>query len=212
MFTGIVEEVGRVTAVEEGETVRKIQIEASAALLSGVTPGASIAVDGACLTPVRAWESGFAVDVIGTTVARTLAGTYVPGSRVNLERAMALGERLDGHLVQGHVDGLAFLKEIRHVGEFRILEVLIPPEIHRTTILHGSIALNGVSLTVNRLLDQDRLEVGLIPHTWEHTNFRWLKPGDAINVEGDLIGKYVGKLLRTAAGETESDGGPTNAV
>lgn len=212
MFTGIVEGVGRVAGVEEGDGVRRIHIEADAALLADVSPGSSVAVDGACLTPMSVGGAGFLVEAIGTTVARTLAGIYVPGSRVNLERAMALGERLDGHLVQGHVDGLGFLKEIREVGEFRVLEFLVPPEVHRTTLLHGSIALNGVSLTVNRLLDDDGVEVGIIPHTWENTNFRWLKAGDAVNVEGDLIGKYVGKLLRSGLRGEETKGGPTDAV
>jgi riboflavin synthase len=154
----------------------------------------------------------FLVEAIGTTVARTLAGTYASGSRINLERAMVLGERLNGHLVQGHVDGLAFLKEIREIGDFRLMEVLLPPEVHRMTLVHGSIALNGVSLTVNRLLDGNRVEVGIIPHTWQSTNFSWLRPGDALNVEGDLIGKYVGKLLRGGTERVLTGGESTDAV
>ena len=115
---------------------------------------------------------------------------------VNLERALALGGRLDGHLVQGHVDGLGQLLQIREAGGFRLLDASIPPEVHKMTLVHGSITLNGVSLTVNRLESDSRVEVAMIPHTWEVTNFRYLSLGDAINVEGDLIGKYVGKLLQ----------------
>ena len=109
---------------------------------------------------------------------------------------MALGDRLDGHLLQGHVDGIGHFLQIRDVGGFRILEASIPLEVHELTLIHGSIALNGVSLTVNRLESDDRVEVAVIPHTWEATNFRYLSPGDPINVEGDLIGKYVGRVLR----------------
>jgi riboflavin synthase len=110
------------------------------------------------------------------------------------------------------VDGLAFLKEIREVGGFRVLEVLVPPEVHRLTLPQGSITLNGVSLTVARMLTEDRIEVGIIPHTWESTNFRWLEPGAPMNVEGDLIGKYVGKLLGHPPGAPADEGDVTDAL
>jgi riboflavin synthase len=207
MFTGIVEAVGEVTAVSDGDRVRAIQVSVDPAVLREVKPGDSISVDGACLTPVRVEEGTFTVEAVGTTLGRTVAGTYRPGSRVNLERAMVLGGRLDGHLVQGHVDGLGELLAVTDAGEYRLLDVRVPEEVHRTTILHGSIALNGVSLTVNALEGPDRVQVAIIPHTWAHTSFPALSPGDPMNVEGDLIGKYVGKLLGRHSGHLPGSGG-----
>jgi riboflavin synthase len=195
MFTGIVERVGTVAEVEEGSATRRLTVEVDPGFLEGVTPGASIAVDGACLTPVSVGPGRFLVEVIGTTLSRTVAGGYAPGSRVNLERALPLGGRLDGHLVQGHVDGLGELTSIQEEGEFWRLRFRVPPEVWRQTLLHGSITLNGVSLTVNALGPGETVEVGIIPHTWTHTNLSFLTPGDPVNVEGDLIGKYVARLL-----------------
>lgn len=198
MFTGIIEAVGTVAEVERAEGVRRIHVTAPEPFFEGVEPGDSIAVDGACLTPVTVDPGTFTVEVVASTLSRTIAGDYAPGTRVNLERAVAVGRRLDGHLVQGHVDGTGELVAIREQGGNRFMEVRVPREVHETTILHGSIALNGVSLTVNRLEAPDRVEVALIPHTWRRTALRFLSEGDPINVEGDLIGKYVGKLLRRA--------------
>ncbi len=200
MFTGIVEEVGTVTGVRERAGVREIGI-ACPGIAPGLEPGASVAVDGACLTAVRVSADGFSVESIGTTLSRTVAGKYSAGSSVNLERAMVLGDRLEGHLVQGHVDGVGSLVSVRREGDWWLLDFEVPREVADGTILHGSIALNGVSLTVNALPGPDRVQVGIIPYTWEHTNLGGLRPGDPVNVEGDLIGKYVGKLL-SARGST----------
>ncbi|TVP59128.1 MAG: riboflavin synthase [Gemmatimonadales bacterium] len=204
MFTGIIEAVGVVTRVRERDRIRAFTIETPEGFLDGVTPGDSISVDGACLTPVRVEDSAFEVEAIGTTLGRTRAGRYTEGSRVNLEKAMVLGGRLDGHLVQGHVDGVGELMSIRDDGEFWILEFRIPTEVHELTLLHGSITLNGVSLTVNGLDEPDRISVGIIPHTWNHTTMSTLEPGDPVNVEGDLIGKYVGTVLRRVGFERPS--------
>ena len=137
----------------------------------------------------------FAVDVIGTTLERTIAGTYATGTRVNLERALRAGDRLDGHIVQGHVDGVGHLERILEDGEFWRLDVRLPGDVLRGTVLHGSITLNGVSLTVSDFVGEDAIQIGIIPFTWEHTNLGDLEPGDPLNVEGDLIGKYVGRLM-----------------
>jgi riboflavin synthase len=196
MFTGIIEAVGEVLEIGDRDEIREIRIGAPEAILAEVSPGDSVAVDGACLTPTRIDPGSFTVEAIGTTLGRTVAGGYGAGTRVNLERALAFGGRLDGHLVQGHVDGIGHLKSVREEGAYRLLEFGIPSEVHRLTLLHGSIALNGISLTVNRLLEKDRIEVGVISHTWAHTNLSHLEPGDPVNVEGDLIGKYVGTVLR----------------
>ena len=195
MFTGIIQTVGEVTGVIDREGIREIRISTPPDFLEDVELGDSIAVDGACLTPVSVEVDAFTVEAVATTLEKTVAGRYGVGTRVNLEKALALGDRLDGHMVQGHVDGLGELVAVRDRGETRIMEVRLPRGIHDATILHGSIALNGVSLTVSGMEDPDRIEVAIIPHTWSHTNFPDLDPGDAVNVEGDLIGKYVGKLL-----------------
>ncbi len=197
MFTGIIEAVGTVAEATDRGGVRRLRVRVDPPFLSDVEVGDSVAVDGACLTPVEVTRDAFVVELIASTLSRTVAGGYGPGTRVNLEKAMVLGERLDGHIVQGHVDAVANLKHIRVDGDTRFLEFVVPPEVHGQTILHGSIALNGISLTVNRLDDPDLLEVGIIPHTWVHTNLSDLAVGGPVNVEGDLIGKYVGRLLRT---------------
>ncbi len=204
MFTGIVESTGTVVQVRDREQVRDVELEVPEALSNGLIPGASVSVDGACLTAVRTEGGILSVEVIGTTLSRTVAGRYADGSVVNLERALPLGGRLEGHLVQGHVDGLGELLRTDPSGEHHLLTFRIPTEVHRLTIPHGSIALNGVSLTVNRLLSDDRVEVGIIPLTWERTNLHLLRPGDPVNVEGDLIGKYMGKLWAEREGGANS--------
>ncbi len=194
MFTGIVEATGTIAAVEEYATTRRFTIE-SAELAKEVRPGDSVSVDGACLTVGEPTSDGFAVDVIGTTLERTTARGYDPGVEVNLERAATVGSRLDGHLVQGHVDGLARVQDVRADGEFWRLDVQLPLDVAATTVVHGSITLNGVSLTVSDFLADDVVQIGIIPFTWDHTNLRHAAAGAYLNVEADLIGKYVAKLV-----------------
>jgi riboflavin synthase len=196
MFTGIIEATGQVVEAVDLDTTRRFTIRAEA-FAGALHPGESIAVDGACLTAVAAGGDTFSTDVIGTTLERTIAGHYRVGTRVNLERAMRLGERLDGHLVQGHVDGVGHLERVREDGEYWLMDFRIPPEIWAGTILHGSIALNGVSLTVSDMPEADVVRIGIIPYTWEQTNLGGMTPGSPVNVEGDLIGKYVGRILAT---------------
>lgn len=194
MFTGIVEAVGTVVAVRELAEAREVTIR-EPMMVTELEPGASVSIDGACMTAVRLEEDVFTVDIIGTTLSRTVSGTYRAGSRVNLERAMRIGERLDGHLVQGHVDGVGEVLLVREEGDYRLMDFRIPREVWDGTVLHGSIAINGVSLTVNDLPRPCECQIGIIPYTWENTNFRWLEPGDPVNLEADLIGKYVGRML-----------------
>jgi riboflavin synthase len=165
-------------------------------------------VDGACLTPVAVEPDGFVVELVLSTLSRTRAGRYVVGSPVNLERAMRADGRLDGHIVQGHVDGVGELLGVRQEGDTRFVDFRIPTEVWDLTILHGSITLNGISLTVNGLEAPDRCQVAIIPHTWTHTNLFALEPGDPVNVEGDLMGKYVQKILgpRAASGAAGTSG------
>lgn len=194
MFTGIVEAVGRVVALEERDGARRLRFEAPT-LGPALRLGDSVSVDGACLTVTGADASGFAVDVIGTTLDRTIAGLYGVGSAVNLERALAFGGRIDGHLVQGHVDGRGALVRSEKAGDFWMMDFRLPSEVAALTVPRGSVALNGVSLTVADLLGEDVCRIGIIPHTYAHTNLGGLRPGDAVNVEGDLIGKYVGRVM-----------------
>lgn len=198
MFTGIVEEVGRIVQVMPGEGVKVFRIRAPR-VTAGMKPGDSIAVDGACFTVTAVERDTFSVDAIGTTLSRTVAASYAPGRRVNLERPLAVGERLAGHFVQGHVDGVGEVVGVEHAGEYVLMDVRLPPEVAAVTILHGSIAINGVSLTVNALPHPDRCQVAIIPYTREHTNLSDLAAGDGVNLEGDLIGKYVGKIMLARA-------------
>jgi riboflavin synthase len=194
MFSGIVEEVGRVRATREMEGARELEIEATVTL-EGLELGSSVALDGACHTVVAVLAGAFSVNSVGTTLSRTVAANYAEGSPLNLERALAMGDRLDGHLVQGHVDAVGELMTVSDRGEFHLLDFKIPSDVASATILHGSIALNGVSLTVNAISDDHVCQVAVIPYTWSHTNLSRLKLGDRVNVEGDLIGKYVQRML-----------------
>ena len=194
MFSGIVEEVGIVRSIRELEGAREITIGARL-VLDDLEPGASVSLDGACHTAVTVLEDGFTVESIGTTLSRTVSGGYQEGSPVNLERSVPMGGRLDGHLVQGHVDAVGELINVEDKGDYRLMDFRIPPEVAAVTILHGSIAINGVSLTVNALPSDDVCQVGIIPFTWDHTNLGSLAVGDGVNLEGDLIGKYVRKMV-----------------
>jgi riboflavin synthase len=193
MFTGLVQSVGTITEAREMVGARRVSISAPG-LAADLAIGESIAVDGACLTVVEVGKDVFSAEVVSSTLSRTVAGAYHPGVRVNLERAAVLGDRLGGHLVQGHVDGLGVLLGVTQQGETRLLDFRMPPAIQELTILHGSIAINGVSLTVNAV-SEIGCQVAVIPHTWQHTNLRNLRRGEAVNVETDMIGKYVAKLL-----------------
>lgn len=194
MFTGIIEEVGSVTALrEEGNGV--VFTLSVRSVLKGLELGESVAVDGVCLTVTSRSDAEFTVQAVATTLGRTTLGEYRVGRRVNLERALTLGARLGGHLVQGHVDGVGQVLSLRRRGELVLIDFTLPPEVAEVTVLHGSIALNGVSLTVNELPAAEVAQVSIIPHTWEHTALADLCEGDAVNLEGDLIGRYVRHLM-----------------
>ena len=194
MFSGIVEDVGRVIALRKLEDVRELEISAPL-ILDGLSVGASVALDGACHTVSTLTDGGFIVTSIGTTLSRTVASSYREGSEVNLERAVKMGSRLDGHFVQGHVDAVGRVIGTEERGGYRLIDFEIPPEVGDMIILHGSIAINGVSLTINEISDDGRCQVGIIPFTWENTNLRSLLAGNQVNVETDLIGKYVRNLM-----------------
>jgi riboflavin synthase len=204
MFTGIVTAQGTIREVADVEgsgAARRIVVEAPAGFLEDVKQGDSIAVDGVCQTVVAHGADSFAVEAIGTTLSRTTFGSLAPGRRVNLEKALALGERLGGHLVQGHVDGTGQVLSVEMAGEHVLLDVSLPPEVAEVTVLHGSITIDGVSLTVNALPGPDRAQVALIPYTWEHTNLHRLGRGDAVNLEGDMLGRFVVHYLKVRGGD-----------
>mgnify|MGYP001819726870 CR=1 FL=1 len=194
MFSGIIEAIGTIRDVVDVESTRRFRVDVPE-FAGELGLGDSVAVDGACLTVTELDETGFAVDVIGTTLERTVAGRYEEGSRVNLERALRLGDRLDGHLVQGHVDAIGRLMSSVRDGEFWLLDFEVPEEVLSETIEHGSITLNGVSLTVSELVGDKGVRICIITFTHAHTNLGVLEPGAPVNVEGDLIGKYVARVL-----------------
>lgn len=193
MFSGIVEAVGRVEAAEPVENGRRLRIAARFA--GEMAAGDSVAVDGVCLTVTALGAEWLEAEAIATTLSRTTLGGLRAGSPVNLERALALGDRIGGHLVQGHVDGIGEVVAVRRDGEHVLLDVRLPPEVAQVTVLHGSIAVAGVSLTVNALPGPDVAQVALIPYTWEHTTLRELRPGDGVNLEGDMLGRFVVSYL-----------------
>jgi riboflavin synthase len=189
VFTGIIEEVGRIAAAGHRMRIdcRKV--------LEGTRPGDSIAVDGVCLTAVEIASDGFWCDLSPETLARTSLGDLLEGSIVNLERPAAVGDRLSGHIVQGHVDGTAEFLVLDPLPEGNWwLAVRIPEELERYVIPKGSLTLDGVSLTVASI-NGCVVGVAIIPHTYENTVMRGYRPGARINLEVDLIGKYVEKLL-----------------
>jgi riboflavin synthase len=196
MFTGIVVAQGTVSTVEELRDARRIRIDAPRELVADLGDGDSIAIDGVCQTVVARTDESFTVEAIGTTLSRTTFGELEPGRRVNLEPALALGARLGGHMVQGHVDGVGTVLAVEHTGEHVLLDVDLPPDVAEVTVLHGSLAIDGVSLTVNALPARGSAQVALIPYTWEHTNLSRLDVGSTVNLEGDMLGRFVVHYLK----------------
>jgi riboflavin synthase len=198
MFTGLVQDIGSVESVEGGAEGARLRI--ATRLGSEIGLGDSIAVNGVCLTATEADASGFATEAMNQTLEVTVIGALVPGARVNLELATRADERLGGHIVQGHADGSGRVAEVSEDGFARRLRVELPPELLRYVVDKGSVALNGVSLTVATLGDS-WAEVSLIPETLERTNLGDAVPGDPLNVEVDVIAKYVERLLSPFAGK-----------
>lgn len=205
VFTGLVETTGELRARERRGPGYRLQI---ATELAPLALGESIAVNGACLTVVEFDAHGFAADVSLETAQKTTLGQLPLGARVNLERSLCLGDRLGGHLVSGHVDGVARVLEVESVGEAWRVSIASPPELARYVAQKGSVALDGVSLTVNDV-DGAVFEVMLIPHTRQVTSFGTLAPGNELNMEVDLLARYVVRYLEAthgqAAGETRDD-------
>jgi riboflavin synthase len=198
MFTGLVQDIGSVESVEGGAEGARLRIATRLGPEIGL--GDSVAVNGVCLTATEADASGFATEAMNQTLEVTVIGALVPGARVNLELATRADERLGGHIVQGHADGSGQVTEVTEDGFARRIRVELPPDLTRYVVDKGSVALNGVSLTVAALGDT-WVEVSLIPETLERTNLGGAAAGDVWNVEVDVIAKYVERLLSPFAGK-----------
>jgi riboflavin synthase len=195
MFTGIVEATGTVLSVERRGDVMVVRV-AAGAVTAGLPSGGSIAVDGCCLTAVAVDATGFACELTEETLRRTAFEERLsPGALVNLERPMKADGRFDGHIVQGHVDGVGRIRDLRRLGESAEIVILPPPDLLRYLVPKGSVAVDGISLTVASMA-ADAFAVALIPYTLEVTSLRAKAPGDRVNLEVDVIAKYVERLLQ----------------
>jgi riboflavin synthase len=199
LFTGIVEDVGTVAEVGARDDVRQARIQAGP-ILHGLTIGGSVAVNGCCLTAVATAADAFVCELTAETLARTSFEAQLrPGALVNLERPLKADGRFDGHIVQGHVDGVGRIVSLERTGLAAQLVVAPPPALLRYVVEKGSITVDGISLTVAALLP-DAFAVAVIPYTLERTNLRAARPGDGVNLEVDVIAKYVERLLTSRHG------------
>jgi riboflavin synthase len=198
MFTGLIEEVGVVRRLERGPAGGKLSVRART-VLEGTKIGDSIAVSGACLTVIALDGDGFVVECMPETLARTTIGQAGPGALVNLERALRWGDRLGGHLVLGHVDGVGEVLGVRQAGIAWEVRVSLPEGLRGAVAGKGSVAIDGISLTVIRV-DEEAFEVGIIPHTMKETTLRAVKAGMRVNLEADVLARYVLQSLQALAG------------
>ena len=212
MFTGLVEEVGTVVSTRGSADYRLISIRGPK-VAATLRPGDSLSVNGACQTVVRVEGGVASVEALSETLAKTNLGSLASGSVVNLERPLTPQSRFDGHIVQGHVDGQGAVIETRRLGEGYYLSVRLPEQLARSCIAQGSIAIDGISLTIAGLSD-NTVTINVIPTTWRDTTLRARKVGERVNVEADVIGRYVFRYLETAgagAGLGGSGGGGASA-
>lgn len=194
MFTGLVEEIGTVEGLTQLDDAVRIAVHAPK-VTADAAPGDSIAVDGVCLTLVGNDGGVFTADVMRETLERSRLGSYAPGARVNLERALAAGQRMGGHIVQGHVDGVGEVVSRTPSAHWEVVRFTLPGRLERYVVEKGSIAVNGTSLTVSAVRE-GFFEVSLIPTTLRETTAGGLAPGDPVNLEVDIVAKYVEKMVR----------------
>ncbi len=193
MFTGIITDVGTVTRVDDTRGDKRFEITTNWDM-TDVPMGASIACSGCCLTVIAKTKNSFSVDVSAESLSKTNLGSWVEGTKINLESSLKFGDELGGHLVSGHVDGLATLLSITPDGDSFRLKIRAPQDLKQFIAPKGSIALNGISLTVNEVED-DVFGINIIPHTWDVTTMGQSKAGDAINMEIDMLARYVARIL-----------------
>lgn len=203
MFSGIVEDIGAVQTLEEKDKGVLLRIEVRKIDTGELVLGESVAVNGVCLTVVSAGNGGFSVDASHETLSRTNLSGLRAGSGVNLERSLRVGDRMGGHIVTGHVDGVGTVQSITPVGESRVFSFSIPAGLAKYVVEKGSVAVDGVSLTVNSVKGTE-FSVNIIPYTLRETTFSEFRRGREVNIECDIIGKYVEKML--SGGDTSSKG------
>jgi riboflavin synthase len=199
LFTGLIEDIGSVVSLRRSSTGARLKVTTK---LESLSQGESVAVNGACQTVVETGKGSFTCDVLPETLRVTNLGKLKPGSPVNLERAVGPGDRLGGHIVNGHVDGTGEVTAVSR-NPWRI-EISVPDEIFAYIVAKGSVAIDGISLTVGPNPAGGRFEVFIIPHTMEHTNLAGVKPGRKVNIEVDIIGKYVYNYLHRTRGKGET--------
>jgi riboflavin synthase len=195
MFTGLIEQVGRIVHVEERVSARVFQVHVPE-WSDQLELGESIAVDGICLTVATLAGDGFVAQAMAPTLERTTAGRWQVGRAVNLERALRAGSRLGGHILQGHVDCTGQVVRVQELDDHIQVDIRMPEVVGEVTVLHGSLGVDGVSLTVSALPSADVARVALIPHTVAHTNLSRLAPSCPVNLEGDLIGRFIVAYLK----------------
>lgn len=191
MFTGLVDDVGTLTRVAETADGRELRVRCR---YDDLREGESIALNGACMTVRECGAGWFTVAAVVTTLGRTTIGDWGEGLRVNLERALRAGDRLGGHIVQGHVDGVGTVLTVEERGDALLIDIEMPTDVVPLLVPHGSVTIDGVSLTVNALPGDGVLQISLIEYTRRHTRLGALRVGDRVHVEGDVIGKYVQRL------------------
>jgi riboflavin synthase len=202
MFTGIIEELGKIASFDKYSGGAKMRISAKT-VTGGTNDGDSIAVNGVCLTALDVSADGFSADVSQETLDRSTLGSLKTGSAINLERAVTPSTRLGGHIVQGHVDGRGeFISTVQN-GDFWTVRIGYPADMGQYFVYKGSVSVEGISLTIATLTDS-YFEIAVIPKTWELTNFSTLKGGDAVNLEADVIAKYVERIMTYGKKETDS--------
>ena len=192
MFTGIVSDVGTIERVTATSAGRDLRIRCR---YDDLADGESVAVNGACLTVRERAEGWFSAAAVVTTLGRTTIGDWREGQRVNLERALRLGDRLGGHMMQGHVDGVGRVLSVVHDRDALLIDIEVPAGIAELLVPHGSVAVDGVSLTVNSLPAPDVLQISVIEYTVRHTTLGTLRAGEAVQLEADMIGKHVRRLM-----------------
>lgn len=193
MFTGLIQDIGTVIAVEDNGVDRRITIETQMSL-DKTSEGASIACSGCCLTAMNIEKNTFITDVSTETLSKTILGQWCVGDMVNVEPSLRLGDEMGGHIVSGHVDGLATIDSVEQDGESWRLKVKAPTALSQFIAPKGSITLDGISLTVNEV-EGDLFGVNIIPHTWAHTTLQYRKSGDQLNLEIDMLARYVARML-----------------